>query len=153
MNNRIIPFFISLPFVLAACCLGNAKCKTSSNTVNARLIDLTTGKDLFFGDSARFRNKQPVFYSFIGTDSVTHSAGKQEYNPTNADSVFTIQFDARSLTTVYIKLPDGDIDTLSLSYPFNDGSPCCDAYTTVAPLQYNRQPIQGGLSDVLVFGK
>lgn len=133
--------------------MGNAKCKTSSNAVNARLIDLTTGKDLFFGDSARFRNEQPVFYSLIGTDSVTHSVNRQEYNASNADSVLTIQFDARSLTTVYVKLPDGDIDTLSISYPLSEGSACCDPYSTVAPLQYNRQPIQGGLDDVLIFGK
>jgi hypothetical protein len=153
MNERLLLFLLGLPLILTACCLGNAKCKTSSNAVNARLIDLTSGKDLFFGDSARFQNEQPVFYSFIGTDSVTHTVKRQEYNSTNADSVLTIRFDARSLTTVYIKLPDGDIDTLSISYPLNEASACCDAYSTVAPLQYNRQPIQGGLGDVLIFGK
>ncbi|MFM7709850.1 MAG: hypothetical protein ACKO5C_02930 [Ferruginibacter sp.] len=153
MTNRNLLFLFALPFVLTACCLGNAKCKISSNVVNARLIDLTTGKDLFFGDSARFRNGTPVFYSFIGTDSVTHTVKRQEYNSTNADSVLTIQFDARSLTTVYVKLPDGDLDTLAISYPLNEGSACCDAYSTVAPLRYNRQPIQSGLSDVLILGK
>lgn len=141
--------FIILPITLASCCLGNRKCIQDINSSRFRIVDKISGNDLVFGSTSVYDKSMIKFYSLNGIDTIYHNYGAGPNPNPGEDSLLYVNFDYRKKDTVFVKLSDADIDTLSVTYPIIDGSPCCSSYTSVKPISLNNnfvEEISGGIT-------
>ncbi len=134
MKNFI--YLISI-FSIASCCLGNRKCNQGFTGATFRIVDKLTSQDLVFGSNAIYNPRSIQFFSMKNLDTTFHLTSIVSHSSFGQDSVFFIDFGKQQLETVFLKLNNSDMDTLSLLYTRVDGSPCCDDYVNIKPLSFN----------------
>ena len=143
-------FVLLIPvIVLASCCLGYTKCGQDNNPSRFRILSSSNGQDLVFGPSRIYDKNIIKFYSLTGIDTIFHNYGARPNPNPGQDSLLYVDFDYRKKDTVYVLLNNSDIDTLYLTYRMVDGSPCCQDYSHVTPVKYNKtfpETINGGIT-------
>lgn len=142
-------FYFILLLTLTSCCLGNRKCNQDYNSSRFRIVDKTSGNDLVFGSNKIYDKYFITFYSLNGTDTIFHHYGAGPNPNPGQDSLLFVVFDYRKKEMVFVRLSNTDIDTLSLSYPIVDASPCCPDYTSAKPTSLNNnylEQITGGIT-------
>ena len=116
------------------------------NSAQLRIVRASDGRDLFFGANRIYDRSRLQFYTLKGQDTsffantdTTLFANRFYYTNrvTAQDSTIIISF-APQTETVYMRLSDGDVDTLSLSYQ-NSKQPCCGTLTSIARLSVNNR--------------
>jgi len=124
-------------FTISSCCLGNRKCNQGFTSATFRIVNKLTSQDLVFGSNAIYNSRNIQFFSLKNLDTTFHIPSIVSNSSFGQDSVFFIDFGKQLLETVYLNLNNADIDTLSLLYTREDGSPCCDYYINIKPLSFN----------------
>ena len=144
---------IITPLIFISCCFGNRKCKQDDNNSTFKIIDKTNGNDLVFGSTRVYDKNAIVFYSINAADTVIHNYGSGPGPNPGHDSLLYVEFDYRKFATVFIRLNTSDIDTISLSYPIEDASPCCTDYSIVKPVSLNGLQLERTTDGIIVLKK
>ena len=134
---------------LSSCCLGNRKCNQDYNSSRFRILSETNGNDLVFGSAKVYDKSFIKFYSINGTDTIFHNYGAGPNPNPGQDSLLFVDFDYRKNETVFVKLNNSSIDTLTLTYQIVDASPCCPDYKSVKPISLNNtflEQLTGGIT-------
>lgn len=146
-------FYFILLVILSSCCLGSRKCNQDNNSSRFRILDKTNGKDLVFGSAKIYDKSFITFYSLNGIDTIFHDyAAGPNPNP-GQDSLLFVEFDYRKNETVFVKLSNTDMDTLTLSYQVIDASPCCADYTSLEPVSFNNNSVQQMTGGITILRK
>lgn len=128
-----------------SCCLGNRKCNQDDLGENYRLLN-AGGTDLVFGPGRRYDKNTIKFFSLNGTDTVFHHYGPGPNPDPGKDSLMFVNYDYRKYETVFMKLDNTDIDTITIRYEIIDDSPCCPDYPAAITSRYNN------IAPALLFG-
>lgn len=146
-------YLFILPLVITSCCLGNRKCQTDNYNTRFRIIDKTTGKDLVFGPDKVYDKNTIRFYSLNGTDTIYHHYGADANSNPGQDSLLYVSMDYRKLETVFVRLSNTDRDTMAVTYPLTDASPCCADYNTAKPVAVNNIPLEQITGGIFIIKK
>ena len=136
MRLLVFPLLILFTFFFISCdpCR-NLDCMYSNYYGQFRITSKTDQKDLVFGPNKIYNKDQIKFYSLTGTDT-TFFETKTAYFPENGyDSILTVYF-FPAPTTAYMRLSNGDIDTLNLTY-LSTSSKCCGIITEINNFKLN----------------
>ena len=100
-----------------------------------RIIRASDRKDLVFGPNAVYDRNQISFYALKGTDT-THFSLQTIKNPGNGyDSILAVRFFPKT-DIAYMRLSDGDVDTLNISHKSFD-TKCCGTITEITNFRLN----------------
>jgi hypothetical protein len=131
----IITVFLTTFFLSACDRCRYLDCATDNFYGTFRIVSKTNGSDLVFGSTSLYDKKQIRFYSLKGTDTTFF-----DYQPISSqgaayDSILAVTFFPMP-ATAFIRLSNGDIDTLALSYKTTD-TKCCGRITEITKFVYN----------------
>ncbi|MFT3705752.1 MAG: hypothetical protein QM802_25510 [Agriterribacter sp.] len=119
----------------------NLDCTTDKDLLQFRLVD-TSGHDLVFGSEKKYDPQYMKVYSLKGSDTVFYPLLEINVHGTGYDTVLLTQFSGK-VSTAYIRLSEGDIDTLQLTYNTYD-TKCCGTITDITQLRLNDKTDLGG---------
>ena len=125
---------IIIAFSLSFCTHKYDKCDDCNSyaSVSFRVVSATDGKDLVFGPTRTYDKSRFKFYSLKGAD--TSFFDFWFHSSRHPDSTISVALDPE-VTTGYLRLSDGDIDTFKISHQsFNA---CCGTITHVSAIQVN----------------
>lgn len=100
-----------------------------------RIISAIDGKDLVFGPNKIYDKTQIKFYSLKSTDTVFFEYQTIKFPDLEYDSILYVRF-LPNTETSFMRLSNGDIDTLLLSYKTTH-SRCCGSVTTIKNFRLN----------------
>ena len=113
----------------------NLDCLADNYYGQFRIVRATDGKDLVFGPSKIYEKNLIKFYSLLGTDTTFFDYQAIKFPNTGYDSILHVRFFPK-VETAYMRLSNGDIDTLNISYnTFN--TKCCGAITEITNFRFN----------------
>ena len=126
-----------LPLLFISCDPCNyVDCATDNYHGQFRIVSAVTGKDLVFGPYAAYDKNQIKFYTLKGADTVFFDYQPIRFANTGYDSILYVYFYPRP-DVAYMRLGNGDIDTLAISYKTSPGGKCCGPITEIATFRYN----------------
>ena len=136
---RLLKFFtaiITLIFFISACdpC-NNLDCLSDNYYGQFRIVSATDGKDLVFGPNKIYDKSQIKFYSLNGTDTAFFDYQTIKFQNIGYDSILYVRFFPKA-DLAYMRLSNGDIDTLNISYN-TFGTKCCGTITKITNFQFN----------------
>jgi hypothetical protein len=100
-----------------------------------RIVSSADGKDLVFGPNSIYDKNQIQFYSLKGMDTTFFQYETIKFPNIGYDSILYVRFFPK-VDTAYMRLGNGDIDTLNVSYhTFN--SRCCGNITVITKFRLN----------------
>jgi hypothetical protein len=145
-----IALFIAALF--ASCTCAYMDCITDDYYGHFRIVRATDNADLLFGPQRIYDKNNIRFYAVKGTDT-TYFEYTLAANVSAApeDSVVSVQFRPKS-DTAYMRLSNGDIDTLALSFE-SYGTKCCGTITEISNFRYNNKENLPGNSDTHLLRK
>jgi hypothetical protein len=114
----------------------NVDCKPDDHNYEAqlRVVSRTDGKDLVFGPT-RIYNKEAIkFYTFNGTDTTFFQCQPYILKRTEYDSILLVNFFPKA-NTAYMRLSNGDKDTLTFKYG-TEQARCC-VINVITELSFN----------------
>ena len=117
-------------FAFSGCCLTGNKCNDDYTTLNLKIMDVTSGKDLLFGSSKIYDADSITLFSITGTDTIKYFCQPQIALFAN-DSILFVDIDVPNNYPVYLRLNDSDIDTLQIAYAWYDEGRCCGNYKII----------------------
>ena len=133
---KLFVFSFTLLSLFGSCELcSNIKCNSSNYDAQFRIVSITDGSDLVFGPTKIYDKNQIKFYSLNGTDSTFFEYTTISFPNTGYDSIVYVRF-LPGTDIAYMKLSDGDVDTLAISYNTND-SKCCGSVTDITNYRFN----------------
>jgi hypothetical protein len=100
-----------------------------------RIVSVITGQDLVFGSSRIYDKNQIKFYSLMATDTTFFNYQAIKIAGTGYDSVLRVRF-YPSKEVAYMRLSNGDIDTLNISFK-SSKTKCCGTSTQITNFRYN----------------
>ena len=100
-----------------------------------RIVSATTGQDLVFGSTRIYDKNQIKFYSLTTTDTTFFNYQAIKISGTGYDSVLRVRF-YPSKEVAYMRLSNGDIDTLNITYKTTT-TRCCGNGTEITNFRYN----------------
>jgi hypothetical protein len=150
MRNKVLYFLIAA--TLASCCSGT-KCQVSEFKLIFRIVDQHNGSDLVFGPAAIYPASRLTLYSLQHSDTVFHTIAPGPNSIPGGDSLLYVQMDPAEWPVAFLRLSAGDTDTLQLTYPLTDASPCCDDFKTAAVIAFNNTPPVQGNRGILLLQK
>lgn len=111
-------------------------CASDNYDGQFRIVSANTGKDLVFGSNSIYDKNQIKFYAVKGGDTTFF-----DYHPVNFpnigyDSILLVRFYPKT-DIAYMRLSNGDVDTLVISFVVAKGSKCCGDITEIAGFRYN----------------
>ena len=113
----------------------NLDCLSDSYYGQFRIIRATDSGDLVFGPNKIYDKNQIRFYSLKGTDTTFFDYQTIKFPNMGYDSILYIRFFPKA-DVAYMRLSNGDIDTLNLSYnTFN--TKCCGTITEITNFRFN----------------
>ena len=133
---KIIGFFLVVGLIFSSCdkC-ANLDCISDSYYGQFRIVRATDGKDLVFGPDKIYDKNQIKFYSLKGIDTTFFEYQTIKFPSIGYDSILSVRFFPRA-DFAYIRLSNGDIDTLNVSYnTFN--TKCCGTITEINNFRLN----------------
>lgn len=103
-----------------------------------RLIDRNTNADLVFGPSKMYDNKDVRVFSVAGNDTTYHADTAYRLVLDGYDSILVFNLTVPK-QTLFLRLSQTDIDTLTMSYGPQQ-SKCC-TYNGITGIQLNNEPV------------
>ena len=115
-----------------------------------RIVRASDGKDLVFGPNRTYNRNNFKFYTLKGMDTTFFDY--QAFYPTSgtSDSAIGVTF-IPGTATAYLRLSDGDIDTLSISYQFFEA--CCGTISNISSVKVNNTTDVQGANPLIVLRK
>jgi hypothetical protein len=135
-KTKIISFitFIGALFLSCDKC-DNLDCLADNYYGQFRIVRATDGKDLVFGPDKVYDKDQIIFYSLNGSDTTFFEYQTIRFPNTGYDSILSVLFLPKA-DIGYMRLSNGDIDTLNISYnTFN--TKCCGTITEIKNFKLN----------------
>lgn len=126
--------FICLCFYSCDPCR-NLDCLPSNYDGQFRVVSATDGKDLVFGPNRVYDKNQIKFYSLKGADTTFFSSQAIKFGGTGYDSIIHVRF-FPGPAIAYMRLSNGDVDTLQISYRSYD-TRCCGRITEITNFRFN----------------
>ena len=108
---------------------------TDLNYRRFSIVDASTRKDLVFGPNPVYDMNLIKFYSLKGLDTTFFGCEPIRYPGGSDDSVLNVHFYPKT-DVAYMRLSNGDIDTLNIFYGTIDVR-CCGMRTTISKFRYN----------------
>ncbi len=149
MISKICALIISTGLLLSSCdpC-GNLDCISSDYSVKFKIVSKTDSKDLLFGPNKIYDKNKIEFFYLNGSDTTFFDC--KAINDLNSpfDSVLYVDFFSET-DKAYMKLSNGDIDTLDISYKTHD-SACC-TITEITKFRLNNLidiPVDQGTQEI-----
>jgi len=148
------PFFCSLiaivTTVISSCdpC-DNIGCDENPPDGHFRIVSATTGQDLVLGSTRIYDKNQIRFYSLMVTDTIFFNYQAIKMAGTGYDSALRIRFYPLK-EVAYMRLSNGDIDTLDISYK-TAKTRCCGTSTQITNFRYNNSvdiPADKGIQEL-----
>ena len=133
---KFIPFTIILGLLLYSCdpC-NNLDCLSDNYYGQFRIVKATDGTDLVFGPANIYDKNQIQFYSVKGTDTTFFEYQNIKSPSVGYDSILQVRFFPET-DIAYMRLSNGDIDTLNVSYN-NLNTKCCGTITEITNFRFN----------------
>lgn len=100
-----------------------------------RIVSAADGKDLVFGPTKIYDKNQIKFYSLHGADTTFFDYETINFANTAYDSILYVHFFPKA-DIAYMRLSDGDIDTLKISYNTFE-TKCCGIITEITNFRFN----------------
>jgi hypothetical protein len=113
----------------------NLDCVSSNYDGQFRIVSASTGHDLVFGTNRLYDKNQIMFYSLKGTDTTFLEYQAIKFGGTGYDSILHVRFFPQP-DIAYMRLSNGDIDTLGISYKTTK-TRCCGTITEIRNFRYN----------------
>ncbi|WP_207493790.1 hypothetical protein [Aridibaculum aurantiacum] len=113
----------------------NLDCISDNFFGQFRITSASTGNDLVFGSNRVYDKDQIRFYSLKGTDTTFLDYQPIRYAGTGYDSVLYVHFFPPT-DVAYMRLSNGDIDTLHISYNTRT-TKCCGTITEITKFRFN----------------
>ena len=113
----------------------NLDCIASNYEGQFRIVSTTTGNDLVFGANRMYDNTKIQFYALTGTDTTFFAYQPISFSGTRYDSILHVRFYPQT-DIAYMRLSNGDIDTLDISYK-TTLTECCGTITEITNFRYN----------------
>jgi|ERR1035437_365690 hypothetical protein len=131
----ILTGFICFSIISCEPC-GLIKCKSSNYSAQFRIVSKADGKDLVFGANKIYDKNLIKFYSLKGLDTTFFEYQTIKFPDIGYDSILFVQFLPQT-NIAYMRLSNGDIDTLSLTYRQIEESKCCPSITEIENIRFN----------------
>jgi non-ribosomal peptide synthetase component E (peptide arylation enzyme) len=126
-----------LLFLLSACCIGTRECLPPySGYAGLRIVSASDGRDLVFGQNSVYDRSKIAFYTLSGSDTTLFEFKAEKANSAEHDSVLIVNF-FPAAETAYMRLSNGDIDTLKLAFRTHKKTSCCNASSELNTITYN----------------
>ena len=136
---RCIKFFLFtiMPGFLFYSCnpCDNLDCLSSNYYGQFRIVKATNGSDLVFGQASIYDKNKIKFYSLKGTDTTFFDYQAIMFPGTGYDSILHVLFFPQP-DIAYMRLGNGDIDTLNMSYS-SFKTKCCGTITDITNFRFN----------------
>ena len=131
----LLVVFIGVSFYSCDRC-SKIGCLSSNYYGQFRIIRVNDSTDMVFGKDKVYDKTKIKFYSLQGADTIflDYQPYKASYN--TFDSVLQVYF-YPPVDTAYMRLSDGDIDTLNLTYTTYGSDPCCPSETEITTIRFN----------------
>jgi hypothetical protein len=122
--------------VLSSCdpC-NNLDCAASNHNGQFRIVSASNGNDLVFGTNRVYDKNQIRFYSLKGTDTTFFEYQTIKFGGIGYDSILNVRFYPQP-DIAYMRLSNGDIDTLNISYKTTE-TKCCGTITEITNFRFN----------------
>lgn len=144
--------FVPLLFVMiiSACdpC-ANLDCVSSNYVGQFRIVRSSDSADLVFGPAAIYDKNRIRFFSVNGTDTTNFEYRHEKFPDVGYDSILLVNFFPKK-DVAYMRLSNGDIDTLQITYKESD-TKCCGHITEITNFKFNNTiNIPGGKGTQLI---
>jgi hypothetical protein len=100
-----------------------------------RIVSAVDGKDLLFGPNKIYDRDQIKFYSVNGADTTYFGYQSIKWPNIGPDSVLLVRFFPKN-EIAYMRLSNGDVDTLTISYNTLE-TDCCGITATISNFRFN----------------
>lgn len=110
-------------------------CNTDNYYGQFRIVSAGAGKDLVFGANRVYDKNQIRFFSLKGADTTFFEYQTIKFSGVGYDSILYVRFYPQA-DVAYMRLSNGDIDTLNISYR-TTGTRCCGTITEITKFRYN----------------
>jgi hypothetical protein len=122
-------------FIFSCNPCANLDCLSNDFDGQFRIVSAADGKDLVFGPSKIYDKNQIKFYSLQSTDTTFFNYETISFPNVGYDSILLVNFNPKT-DIAYMRLGNGDIDTLSITYnSFN--TKCCGTITEIRNFRFN----------------
>ncbi|ULQ53383.1 hypothetical protein [Flavihumibacter fluvii] len=138
-------FVIFFSFMFFSCdpCK-NLDCLSDNYNGQFRIVRATDGEDLVFGPNSIYEKSQITFYSLKNTDTTFFDYQTIKFPNMGYDSILRVHFFPKT-DIAYMRLSNGDIDTLEISHKTLD-TKCCGTITEITNFKFNKSvDIPGGM--------
>ena len=112
----------------------NLDCMPSDVDGNFRIVSDTSGKDLVFGPNKIYNKDSIRFFSVNGIDTIVFKPDAVPVVGTS-DSALRVFFNP-TFPIAYMRLSDGDVDTLAITSESYD-TDCCGKITNITNFKFN----------------
>jgi hypothetical protein len=141
-----------IAILYASCTCANLDCKADDFYGQFRIVRAADNADLVFGAQRIYDKDNIRFYALRGTDTTFFDYAPAAFGGvTPGDSILRVQFRPRS-DTAYMRLSNGDVDTLALSFK-TYGTKCCGTVTEITNFRWNNKEDLPGNSDTQLLKK
>ena len=113
----------------------NLDCISSDYYGQFRIVKATDATDLVFGPGRMYDKSKIKFYSLSGADTTFFQFQPVKSPNIGYDSVLEVNFYPQ-VEMAYMRLSNGDIDTLKISYKTTE-SRCCGTITEITNFRVN----------------
>lgn len=147
-----LPVYVSIALLLCtfSSCdpCDNLDCASNVDYLQLRIVN-AGGTDLLFGSNRRYNPDSIRFYSLTGADTLFHNSQTFPLSGTGYDSILIARFGITT-QTAYMRLTNGDVDTLQLSYSSYD-TKCCGKITSISTFKINNSADLSGTGTQVII--
>jgi hypothetical protein len=147
MDMHHARFFIILLCLTACDPCRNLDCVTDDYDGQFRIVSATDGTELLFGTQKLYTADSIQFYTLQRGDTTFLNGHAELLRSTGYDSILRVRFFPKA-DTAYMRLSNGDVDTLQLEYATRD-TRCCGTITELTNIRYNKKTLSGkGIQEI-----
>lgn len=136
LSYKTLSLIATLGIMLISCdpCR-NLDCLSNKDAGQFRIVSANSGNDLVFGPNKIYDKNQFKFYSLKDADTTFFDYQAIKSEGIGYDSILQIHFSPIT-DTAFMRLSDGDIDTLQITYKTFD-TKCCGIITEITRFRFN----------------
>lgn len=132
---KFITYFLTISIFQFCNPCDNLDCITNNYSGQFRIVSTIDNSDLVFGSSRVYDKNLIKFYSLHGADTTFFDYQAIRFPNTGYDSILHVEF-LPATEIAYMKLSNGDIDTIQISYNTFD-TKCCGTITEITNFRFN----------------
>ena len=134
LKISMLPVLLTLIFCSCDPC-NNLDCLSSNYYGQFRIVKASDGTDLVFGSGSIYDQNTIKFYALKGTDTTFFESQPGKSPNAGFDSILQVNFYPH-VDMAFMRLSNGDIDTLKISYKTFD-TRCCGTITEITGFRLN----------------